>query len=94
MIGEIPVRFIPSSTALEKEAVKDTISVKYENIEIKIMKPEYLIAIFLKVFRAKDRDKLIKLLDQARIDKTLLSDILQRYGLDKKFDEFVRKYYA
>jgi predicted nucleotidyltransferase len=93
MIGDLPVQFIPSGTDLEKEAVKNAIKVKYRNVEIKIMKPEYLIAIFLKVFRPKDRDKLIKLLDQAKIDKTFLSDISQRYGLEKKFDEFVKKYY-
>ena len=57
------------------------------------MKPEYLIAIFLKVYRPKDKDKLIKLLDQTKINKTFLTDILLRYGLDKKFDEFIKKYY-
>lgn len=93
IIGDIPVQFIPSSTDLEKEAVKDAISVKYKNINIKIMKPEYLIAVFLKVYRPKDKDKLIKLLDQTKVNKTFLTDILLRYGLDKKFDEFVKKYY-
>ncbi len=94
MIGDIPIQFIPASTELEKEAVKNAISVKYRNIEVKILKPEYLIAIFLKVYRPKDRDKLIRLLDQTKIDKTFLSDILRRNGLDKKFDEFMERYYG
>lgn len=37
-------------------------------MEIKILKPEYLIAIFLKVLRPKDKEKLAKLLEQVKLD--------------------------
>jgi len=94
MIGDIPIQFIPTATGLEKEAVEKAISVKYKNTDIKILRPEYLVAIFLEVFRAQDRDKLIKLLDQAKINKTLLRDILARHNLDKKFDDFMERYYG
>lgn len=94
MIGEVPIQFIPTATELEKEAVEKAISVKYKNIDVKILRPEYLVAIFLDVFRAKDRDKLIKLLDQAKIDKALLKNILARHNLDKKYDDFMEKYYG
>lgn len=93
MIGGTPIQFIPASTELEKNAVGNAILVKYRNIYVKILRPEYLIAIFLKVYRPKDRDKLIKLLDQTNIDKTFLSDILERHNLDKKFNDFMKKYY-
>ena len=91
IIGETPIQFIPAATDLEKEAIENAILVKYNNLEIKILKPEYLIAIFVKVYRPKDKVKLIKLIDQTKIDKPFLQDILQRYGLDKKFNEFVKK---
>lgn len=94
MIGDIPIQFIPTATELEKEAVENAVYIKYKNIGVKILRPEYLVAIFLEVFRAKDRDKLIKLLDQAKIDKILLKNILARYNLDKKFDDFMEKYYG
>lgn len=94
MIENIPIQFIPTATELEREAVKKAISVKYKNIEIKILRPEYLVAIFLKVYRPKDRDKLIKLLEQAKLNKTFLGNILTRHNLDKKFDDFVEKYYG
>lgn len=93
MIGDTPIQFIPAMTNLEKKAVENAISVKYKNVDIKILRPEYLVAMFLKVYRAKDREKLIKLLDQTKIKKTLLLDILKKYGLDKKFDSFMKKYY-
>lgn len=94
MIGGVPIQFIPTATELEKEAVENAISVKYKNIDVKIFRPEYLVAIFLDVFRAKDRDKLLKLLDQAKIDKALLKNILARHNLDKKYNDFMEKYYG
>lgn len=93
MVGDIPVQFIPTATGLEKEAVEEAISVKFKNVDVKILRAEYLVAIFLDVFRPKDRDKLIRLLDQAKIDKNLLHDILARHRLEKKFRDFKKRYY-
>ena len=94
MIGDTPVQFIPTATELEKEAVEKATSVKYKDVNIKILRPEYLAAIFLKVFRPKDRDKLIRLLDQVKINNTMLHDILTRHDLEKKFNDFMEKYYG
>ena len=93
MIGDTPIQFIPASTELEKEAVENAILVKYRNIGVRVLRPEYLVAIFLRVYRPKDRDKLIRLLDQAKINKTVLRNVLTRHNLDKKFDDFMKKYY-
>lgn len=93
MIGDVPVQFIPATTELEKEAVKNAIDINYRGSYIKILTPEYLIAIFLEVFRAKDKFKIMKLFEQAKIDRKLLQDILIRYNLKEKFDKFMEKYY-
>ena len=93
MVGDTPIQFIPTATDLEKEAVKNAVVVKYKNIEIKILKPEYLIAIFVSVFRPKDRDKIIRLLEQAKVNKNLLKKILKTYGLWEKYQGFLKKYY-
>lgn len=88
LIGETPIQFLPAATALEKEAVQHAITVKYKNIQVNILRPEYLIAIFLHVFRLKDREKIVRLLEQTKINKKLLSDILSRHGLKEKFEHF------
>lgn len=85
---EGPHTFLPAATALEKEAVQHAVSVKYKNIQINILRPEYLTAIFLRVYRLKDREKIVRLLEQTEIDKKLLSDILARYDLKEKFKNF------
>jgi len=89
LIGETPIQFLPAATALEKEAVQHAISVKYKNIQVNIFRPEYLIAIFLRVFRFKDREKIVRLLEQTEIDTKLLTDILTRHGLKEKFNNFI-----
>lgn len=94
LIGETPVQFIPATTELEKEAVENAIEVKYKNTEIKILRPEYLIAISLQVFRRKDIAKLMKLIDEVEMDKNFLKDILTRYRLREKFKNFMEKYYG
>ena len=94
MIGDIPIQFLPAISALEEEAIENAIEVNYKGLYVKIFTPEYLIAIFLKVGRVKDKFKIMKLLEQASIDKKLLQDILNRYNLRDKFDKFRETYYA
>lgn len=88
LIGETPIQFIPAATALEKEAVQNGVVVSYKNVKVNILRPEYLIAIFLSVYRLKDREKIVKLIEQTKIDRKLLTEILLRHGLKEKFENF------
>jgi len=88
LIDDTPIQFLPAATLLEKEAVQHAVFVNYKNIQVKILRPEYLIAIFLHVFRLKDREKIVRLLEQTKIDRKLLLDILARHGLKEKFENF------
>jgi len=87
----IPIQFIPATTELEIEALKNAIDAKVKDINIRVLRPEYLIAIFLKVFRSKDKEKIRMIAEQAEIDKKLLSDILDRYKLKKRFWELLNE---
>ena len=93
IIAGIPVQFIPVYNELIKEAVENAIDHKYKKTETRILKAEYLIAIMLQTFRAKDKEKIIKFIDEARIENKSLTDILKRYGLIEKFERFMRLYY-
>lgn len=88
LIDETPIQFIPAATALEKEAVQNGVVVSYKNVKVNILRPEYLIAIFLSVYRLKDREKIVKLIEQTKIDRKLLTEILLRHGLKEKFENF------
>ncbi|MBT9175421.1 MAG: hypothetical protein DDT22_01097 [candidate division WS2 bacterium] len=85
IIEGIPVQFIPADE-LEEEAVRNAREVEYEGVITKIISPEYLIPILLRVGRKKDTEKIERLLSQTEIDKKKLEDILYRYGLQDKFN--------
>lgn len=93
MIEGIPVQFIPVYNDLINEAVESAREVKYKSAKTRIVRAEHLLAIMLQTFRPKDKERIIKLLDEAKIDKQLLAGILQKHGLKAKYDHFIKGYY-
>jgi hypothetical protein len=80
LIKDFPVQFLVAS-GLTEEAVRDAKSIEYEGVPAKVFSPEYIIAIAASVGRYKDFARIEQMLDQVKIDKTLLDDILHRYNL-------------
>lgn len=91
MIEGIPVDIFPAD-ALEREAIGDGEEIEYEGVQTKVMRPEYLIALFLRAGRDKDFRKIQLLLEQGEICREKLQEILGRYGLDEKWRTFERLY--
>ena len=89
LIEEYPIEFIPAK-GLDEEAIKRALVISYEGIRTKVMRPEYLIAIFLKVGRLKDKNRVRLMLAEVKLDKKLLMDILSRYKLTRKLYEIER----
>ena len=81
IIEGIPVQFIPTN-GLEEEAIKNAKEINYQGVKTKIIRPEYLIAFFLKAGRRKDKEKVNMLIEQAKIDKGKLKKILEKYKLN------------
>ena len=80
LIGDFPVQFLAAS-GLTEEAVREARPVQYEDVPAKVFRPEYIIAIAATVGRHKDFARIEQILDQVKIDKALLDDILRRYNL-------------
>jgi len=93
IIEGIPVQFIPVYNDLVKEAVLKAVRKKYEGIGTFVLKPEYLMAIMLDTNRAKDRERIIKMLYEAEISSDLLKKILNAHGLIKAYNNFRKKFY-
>ncbi len=92
VIEGVPVQFIPAYNKLVEEAVGDAVEVKYKRVKTRIVRAEHLLAIMLQTYRAKDRERMLLLLDEAHIDMPYLGKILERHGLEKKWREFRRRY--
>ncbi|RLD17141.1 MAG: hypothetical protein DRI36_04600 [Caldiserica bacterium] len=89
LVENIPVEFIPADE-ISKEAVKKAARVKFEGVYTKVIKPEYLIVMFLIAGRDKDIMKINLLLREAKIEMRKLNSLLKKYGLIKKWNEYVR----
>lgn len=94
VIEGIPVQFIPVYNELIKEAVENAEEIDYRGVKTRVLKPEYLIAVMLQTYRPKDRERIVKLLDEAKLSANLFKKILQDHGLAKKFAHFKKAYYG
>lgn len=93
LIEGFPVQFIPVYNDLVREAVENAATLKYRDVEAKVVTAEYLAAIALQTGRAKDRERVIRLLDEAVIDRTVLGRILGSFGLTDKFKKFEKQFH-
>jgi len=80
LIKDFPVQFLAAS-GLTEEAVQEAREIEYEGVPAKVFRPEYIIAIAASVGRSKDLARIEQLLEQAKINKPMLDDILRRYNL-------------
>ena len=85
IIEGFPVQFLPVFNELIDEAVNEAAEKKYKGINTKVMKVEYLIAIMLQTYRPKDKERVLKALNEAEIDWKLLGKILEKFNLKKTF---------
>jgi len=90
MIEGVPVQFIPVYNNLIKEAVENSAEIRFKNIKTKVLKVEYLIAIMLQTFRPKDRERILRILEETEINRKYLNEILKRHNLKKKFEKFLK----
>lgn len=88
IIEGIPVEFIPAEN-LAKESVVNAQEIEFEGAKTKVIIPEYLIALLLKAGREKDIMKIKMLLEQAKVDRRKLNEVLMRYDLDNNFKPFM-----
>lgn len=94
IIEGVPVQFIPIYNELIKEAIGNSVEAKYGRIKTKVIGVEYLVAIMFQTFRPKDRERIIKIIEEAEIDLKFLEKILKKYSLYQKFRKFRGIYYG
>ena len=92
-IEGVPVQFIPVYNELVRKAVLNSIEVLYGKIKTRIIRLEYLAAIMLQVYRAKDRERLIKIFEDAEVNEKELFQILDKFKLKDRYKDFRRKFF-
>lgn len=88
LVEGVPVQFIPVYNDLVKDAVINSQNVNYGRLKTNIVELEYLIAIMLQTYRAKDRERLATILEETKFDSNRLRSILKKHDLYDKFKKF------
>jgi hypothetical protein len=83
LISGVPVQIIPAHDELASEAVSHAADLEYEDQPVRVILPEYLVAMYLEeTARTRKRlERVAAMLDEGNLDRRLLDDLLQRYKL-------------
>ncbi len=87
-----PVQFLPPSDALDQEALDRAVETDVEGVPARVMTAEHLVAIALRVGRAKDYARILQFMEAGALDAARLDDILARHGLVSQWEEFGRRF--
>ncbi len=88
VIEGVPVQFLPAYNKLLEEALREARETQYRNTSTRVLRVEHLLAICLQTGRAKDRERVRILKEQAPSDDHYLQAILHRHHLEGKWKEW------
>lgn len=92
VIGGWPVQFISPNNELEREAVEAAVTTELDGTQTRIMPAEHLVAIALSAGRSKDHARILQFLEQEAVDRKKLEDVIDKFGLRSKWEQFRRRY--
>jgi hypothetical protein len=92
MIEGWQVQFLPPGSALEQEALAAAIETELDKIKTRVMTAEHLVAIALKIGRAKDKIRITQFLESGILDEAKFQQIITRHALLAKWREFKDKH--
>ena len=88
LIEGVPVQFLPAYNSLLEEALREAREMPYQTTSTRVLRVEHLVAICLQTGRAKDRERVRLLQEQALLDREYLAEVLRRHQLEGKWKEW------
>lgn len=92
VIGTWPVQFLPAYDPLEVESLQQARPVDVDGTATRVLLAEHLLALALRTGRLKDHNRILQFLSEKVIDTARMNDILERHGLQSKWQSFERRY--
>lgn len=83
LVEGLPTQFLPAPNALALEAIEHARDVLYDDVSVRVVSPEYLIALCLQptAKTARRRERAAGLMELPGLNRGQVDDILQRHGL-------------
>jgi hypothetical protein len=79
----VPVQFLPAHNNLADEAIRQAETLQYEDVSVRVVRPEYLVALYLEpgARTAKRKERAAALLESNQLDRSRLDQLLERFNL-------------
>ena len=85
-----PLQFLPANSRLVEEALDQAQEFDDDGVSIRVFNLEHLAAIALEVGRGKDKLRLDGFVNSGKMDFDKFKDILRRYGLVSKYEDWLK----
>lgn len=92
LIAGTPVQFIVAFNPLVEEAVREAEEKTFRAVRVRVMQLEHLAALLLKTGRAKDKLRLVQLMELTSLDTPRFRDILERHSLSGAWAKFQERF--
>lgn len=93
IIEGVPVQFLLAYNDLVLEALENSSEISLFDEKTFILGAEYLMAIMMQTGRSSDKERLIKFINDADYNKDKFIEILTRFELIDKYDDFKKRYF-
>jgi hypothetical protein len=82
VIDSVPVQVLPVFNDLVAQAVEHARICEYDGVPVRVVAPEYLIALALQAGGSRRRERAWTILETAKVDRVMLRDILERHAIE------------
>lgn len=89
LVYGVPVQFLPAYNALVGEAITEARQLAYEDVRIRVVDPEHLVALALQAGGSRRRERAWQLLEAGEVDRQRLRTVLTRHGVSAEIPDDV-----
>lgn len=91
-VGEWPVQFIPTFSALTEAAVRDAETGDLDGVPLRVVRPDYLAVIALSVGRAKDLTRVVALREAGVVTDEAIAELADQYDVAPAWESFLKRF--
>jgi hypothetical protein len=87
-VGAWPVQFIPPYSRITEAALREAVEEDFEGVPLRVVRADFLALIALDTGRARDFDRIIRMIEAGAISLDGLQQLAERHGLSAKLKAF------
>ena len=91
-IGDWPVQFLPAFDELSEEAMLNAEEADFDGIKVRVVSAAYLAVLALKVGRAKDKARILALLEADAVKLKEIEKIVREHNLHDEWNSFQKRF--